>query len=496
MMISDPRFSTFQELTPMATEFHAAHREPGVSRSMPSSATPHYLPYSRRNRNEAFNLHRFPIINENPDQRVTVLYDDEGGPPLLQMRFSALGVPLTDTPTSEPEKEWDKLRLTEPTQSTQIPLKSPPPLDEDDVLPLPNAPFAQEGKNRSSRGSASSMESSIVEIIDVPRRTFSQRLAEARLYRARTRDQIEDQESKTTSPSIERTSDSDDPTPTPGHFFSLSRLSHDPSPTQLHDHMRTDTQSISIQSISDSIQAVQELASQFPTLPSTPSMDFCLEYATPVCGEMTCTSGQFVFAIGSPSDLEVTSDMRDFVPEVSQNDAGFRSLFPHSNRHRRQPSEEDIVRTPRQEHIPRTPTSSNTTATIKQWIASSDPVSPDTGISVTGQRQQLGFGTNPFVPRPFGDTTRTSEWVDDTSDNSIVVYGPSPPHSPDNRGGFSIQSRVAGPRTMERVPTVSTTNRPSLRGRVGPHLKPIVVPRRKSNLPKAIQCSDDGIPLV
>jgi len=486
MMISDPRFSTFQELSPMATGFHSALKARALQTPLEELKPPHYLTFSQRQRqrNEEC-ISRFAnlMVNNNPNQRVTVLYDLEGGPPSLQMRFSVLDVPLNvGIQERGNEGNNNKRRSAKPIRVSS---GLPPPFEVDDPLPLPNAPFAQEGqKNRSNRESASSTASSVVEIINVPRRTISQRLAAARLFHARSRDEVR-QISKDDSPFI---SDSDSQSsqryraPTPGQLGSIS--------TPNGTHMRTDTQSISIKSISDSIQAVQELACQFPTLPSPSSLDDPFEYVSPA--EKTGISRQslFAFAIGSPSDLEG----RYSIAEVSQVDTPTNlGLLPRGNGHSRQLSEEDIARTPRHGHTDSgawTPSSSHTIKPVNY-----DKVPPLTSITHQGPFQSVGF-SKPSPPKPSGDAMRISEWVDDSPNNKVIHE--RVPQRLDNQGGVMIpvHSRpfiVAGPRTMGRAPTLPITSHPSrssLKDRVGSHMKPIVIPSRKPNLPRVVQCWD------
>ena len=486
-MISDPRFSTFQELSPRATGFHSAPRARPLHTSPEELKPPHYLTFSQRQRqrNEEC-ISRFAnlMVNNNPNQRVTVLYDVHGGPPSLQMRFSVLDVPLNVGIQDRGNEGNNKRRSMKPIRVSS---GLPPPFQLNDPLPLPNAPFAQEGqKNRSNRESASSTASSVIEIIDAPRRTISQRLAAARLFHARSRDEVRQ---TSNSPFI---SDSESQfsqlyrAPTPGPLGSISTLNG--------SHTRTDTQSISIKSISDSIQAVQELACQFPTLPSPSSLDGSLDYATPA-GISRHQSSLFALAIGSPSDLEA---VRHSAAEISQVfTPSYLGIFPQGNRHSRRPSEEDIARTPRRGHTNSgawTPSSSHTRDTvITIRPVNYDAVPPLTSTTLQGIPQSAGF-SKPSPPKPSDDATRISEWVDDSP--NIPFVHERVPQRLDNRGGVQIPVHarpfiVAGPRTMGRVPTVSvTTHRSSLKDRVGSNMKPIVIPSRKPNLPRAVQCWD------
>ncbi|KAG9096053.1 hypothetical protein FRC06_009113 [Ceratobasidium sp. 370] len=75
-LISNPRLSTFAQLTPNATQFHNMPRAaPGVARIANNNP-----------------LVDSSALNGSPQTRVTVLYDQKSAP-ILQMRFSGLDVP-------------------------------------------------------------------------------------------------------------------------------------------------------------------------------------------------------------------------------------------------------------------------------------------------------------------------------------------------------------------------------------------------------------------
>jgi len=309
LMISNPRLSTFQELTPTATAFHSAARgvktrsPPHNSQKVAGIKDPHYFSQRHSLPNVQYlgipGTSRFPSIKQTSTnkQRVTVLYDVHGGPPLLHMRFSALDVPspslIADGVQSHPAgtflspKVDGRHRDGAPLSCPSGQLFSPTPLEsdlDDDVLTMPKLPFAHERKTSGSSGiSISSVAPSIAEIISVPRRTISQRRAEARVFRAnsvKTQGKVEDEKQwKDTfgQPAFDMTNVGKD---IPSTLLGSSDACHSEqmrissagtfgpsSPIPVVAHTRTESESISIKSVADSIQAVQELARQFPCLP-------------------------------------------------------------------------------------------------------------------------------------------------------------------------------------------------------------------------------------
>ncbi|KAJ7165327.1 hypothetical protein C8R46DRAFT_867901, partial [Mycena filopes] len=100
MLISNPRFSTFRQLSPTAQEFYTAPRAPTMSEKMATSA-PTAGPSGKTmadipDMNTFSDLKRDVTRTENnglvrPRQRVTVAF--EQGAPTLHMRFSGLEMP-------------------------------------------------------------------------------------------------------------------------------------------------------------------------------------------------------------------------------------------------------------------------------------------------------------------------------------------------------------------------------------------------------------------
>lgn len=111
--ISNPRFSSFRQLSPTATAFHAAPQAPsGLSRA------------STRSEDELQGLRQFAEVRQKRNwQRVTVHFDS--GPPTLHMRFSVLdfpgSTPIAEQVQSRPRSEWAS------PPSRQASLMSSPP---------------------------------------------------------------------------------------------------------------------------------------------------------------------------------------------------------------------------------------------------------------------------------------------------------------------------------------------------------------------------------
>ena len=324
IMISNPRLSTFQELTPTAGTFHSAPR--AAKTRSPGIKVPHYRTYSQRHplSNVQFlgipDTSQFASATTN-NQRVTVLYDDHGGPPLLHMRFSNLDVPspslLANGAQIRPASTYLSPEV-DVSQADGAPLSCPPgqlfssapfelDLDDDD-LTMPKRPFAHERKTSGSSGVSTSSVASMVEIISVPRRTISQRRAEARVFRANSvKARVEFEKDSCGGPAIDTTNGKDITSTLPwGEQMRRSSAgTFGASGANLIEaHTRTESQSTSIRSATDSIQAVQELARQFPCLPAPVSaVDTEFEASEGSCETIRCPSGVFGHAIGSPAEL-------------------------------------------------------------------------------------------------------------------------------------------------------------------------------------------------
>lgn len=204
-IISNPCISTFRQLSPRATSFHAAQQD--SDRQVPSPGLPGMTHFAN-------------IKAENSRQRVAVRYHK--GTPLLHLRFSTLDMPspatIVEDIKSRPQSEW--------------------------ALPQPS--FHQPLNFRYSSDSASSFFAPF-ELVSLPRRTLSQRSARPKLYQAAL--------------------------PT------ASGESLDPNPDSTTSIDPRDVSRVqSMKSLPDSLQAVRDLAGQFPG----PPMAFKLEDEDPM----------------------------------------------------------------------------------------------------------------------------------------------------------------------------------------------------------------------
>jgi hypothetical protein len=150
-IISNPRFSTFRQLSPKATTFHVAQHP---SDTQENSATYRTLPTPGL----PDMAHFADLRAENGHQRVAVRYHQ--GTPLLHLRFSTLDMPspanIVEEIKARPQSELE--------------------------LPQPLFSHHQSG-SRDSSDSASSFFAPF-ELVSAPRRTLSQRSARAQLCQA------------------------------------------------------------------------------------------------------------------------------------------------------------------------------------------------------------------------------------------------------------------------------------------------------------------------
>jgi hypothetical protein len=165
------------------------------------------------------------------------------------MRFSSLAVPEPAITADALGDRSNGILINKPPKKQPIASAKDPAsqqlwnvalqdIDEDE-LQKPTPPFAhQKTGSRISTTSISSTVPSPIELVSLPRRTFSQRRAKARIFQA----------SK-----------------------SLVEQSQPDSSSSVYD--ATEDQSISTKSVCDSIQAVHEFASQFPGPPLLLSVD-------------------------------------------------------------------------------------------------------------------------------------------------------------------------------------------------------------------------------
>lgn len=494
LMISNPRLSTFQELTPTAGAFHSAPRAAITTRSPPGIKVPHYQTHSQRHplSNVQFlgvpDMSQFASATEmsTNNQRVTVLYDVDGGPPLLHMRFSTLDVPspslLANGAQTHPADTSPSPKV-DTSQADDAPLSCPPgqlfssapfelDLDDDD-LTMPKRPFADERRTSGSSGMSTSSVTSMVEIISAPRRTISQRRAEARVFRANSvKAQVEygDEKRPSNRPAFDTSNGNDvaatllTPSdavhpyglPTWGEQMRTSSAgTFGPSDAiPIEAHSRTESQCTSINSATDSIQAVQELASQFPCLPPPASaMDTEFEVSEESCEEIRCPSGVFGYAIGSPAELRDArsrSRLRSFaaVPVSFDGASSFAG---------RQPSTDAFLasRFTAAGSIPQTPLLPHPAGPLppNPW---SFAVAPASSLS----RQSDGFH-EPLSKQDLDhkdqslDTHPISSFSDETTDNSSVLsFSESQRNSVDSCRGSTISTCTVSPGREQVTPRV------------------------------------------
>ena len=217
--ISNPRFSTFHHLSPKATSFHAAQQ---MQSEMREKSATDMTPRAGGLPGMAYFA---DIRAQNGHQRVSVRY--HRGRPLLHLRLSAVEVPSLPAPVKIPQSE-----LGRRPEIIVEEVESRPQSGCDLSPPRPN--FHQPSKSafRDSTDSTPSFYAP-AELVSAPRRTLSQRSARAQLYQA-------------VLPAASRES-----------LYPDSTIAVNPSSMQ------------STKSIPESLQAVQDLAGQFPGTPTT-----------------------------------------------------------------------------------------------------------------------------------------------------------------------------------------------------------------------------------
>ena len=230
--ISNPRHSTFRQLSPKDTTFQK-------STTYKTAGLPDMVHFSNDKA-------------QNGQRRVTVRYD--AGTPSLHMRFSMLDIPspatIADEIKSRPQSEWDA-HLSQPQ---------------------PN--FIQPSKSvfRGSADSATSFAGPF-ELVAIPRRMLSQRSARAQLCRAAS---------------------------------SASREPLYSDPTAVEP--RRDGRVQSVKSIPDSLQAVHDLAGQFPGPPMA-FRDRNTLITHSVWNEVPTDALPKPQALGSPSALQFKENL-------------------------------------------------------------------------------------------------------------------------------------------------------------------------------------------
>jgi len=287
--ISNPRQSTFRQLSPTATGFQGI---PDLSSNIYSSSNekvqslkaPHYTTFSQRQSMQTLqsslpNMDYFSsITGQSEKSRVTVQFNN--GTPKLYMRFSKLEVPspglIANSLKSRPQSEWyssgEKSRPY--TQSSYYFDPEKNSLESDtEELQRPKPSFHHEKADSSYRDSLHSTPSlnGPFEIVNTPVRKLSQEIAKPRIVRARSKS-----ESSKAAPTPIFTS----PLPhniTPETMAVMAfpepiyypPVQPQPSRPTTQEFNSSRVKSMaSVKSVPDSIQAVRELAHQFPGPPA------------------------------------------------------------------------------------------------------------------------------------------------------------------------------------------------------------------------------------
>ncbi|PPR05932.1 hypothetical protein CVT24_006654 [Panaeolus cyanescens] len=326
--ISNPRLSTFRQLSPTATAFHAIPRAPSAllgamnsnekSAPIPELTVPRPIP-SRANMNPIENVARrksklekprprnsvysnsaksLRILDAQPtmeqfislkekasQQRVTVLYN--GGAPTLHMRFSTLDVlnpdMITDKLSSRAPSTWDE-EVYGPgyDRKSGFGIGYVEKLKKDDEETVSDKDSAkgfflgptyealkppQPVYNRDSVSTAAS-HTGPVEIVNTPRRTISVTKApQAMVYRTSRAgtSPIEEEPGSILPAGLQAVGLNRRPTDS-----SLDTISEKSSrmSTRRKSSVRARAKSVSVASQADSIQAVHDLAAQFPGPPT------------------------------------------------------------------------------------------------------------------------------------------------------------------------------------------------------------------------------------
>ena len=400
-IISNPCISTFRQLSPRATSFHAARQD---SDKQEEPATYGTLPTSGLN-----DMTHFANVRaESSRQRVAVRYHK--GTPLLHLRFSTLDMPspatIVEEIKSRPQSEW--------------------------ALPQPSFHQSLNSVFRYSSDSAASFFAPF-ELVSAPRRTLSQRSARAKLYQAAL--------------------------PT------ASGESLDPNPDSTTSIDPWDVSRVqSVKSLPDSLQAVRDLAGQFPGTPMT----FKDEYPMPSMAEAPpipqapgiLSPSEYQFRGPSPSHegFALSDDIRrnsNPSPPVALSDN-------KSVRSTRQPTLYDVT--------PSRAASLNRRASEKKHL---DPFNDDNGED--SYRMDV-FDT---MSRP---ASRSPDAEAETGNLATNL----------NTGKSSRQSRRRRPRSvrpmskkdiqLSRVRSSGEDPRKSRRGNL--QLKEIIIPPRKLDMPE------------
>ncbi|KAF9485602.1 hypothetical protein BDN70DRAFT_532654 [Pholiota conissans] len=265
LQISNPRFSTFRQLSPTAREFHAipSSKRTSIGYITEKSETPkrpHYSTWSQRQstmlQSGLPGMKNFASIKEAKEkQRVTILYNQ--GTPRLYMRFSTLDVP-SPALIAEKVKSRPRSELLESYTKSQVPLhrghQSVSMLSEEDSIIQVPAPFFHRDHpdSESNRDSMNSIPSfGAYEIVDA--RKLPQMTAMAQVYQPPTTVNSASAPNATSAMNF----------PEPVYQAPPIRLDE----RQSQDYNARVKSMASVKSVPDSIKAVRELTHQFPGPP-------------------------------------------------------------------------------------------------------------------------------------------------------------------------------------------------------------------------------------
>ncbi|KAJ2922902.1 hypothetical protein H1R20_g14160, partial [Candolleomyces eurysporus] len=304
-LISNPRLSTFRQVTPpqlngfghlLASPTFNYNRK--IQQSNTSTPETHL-----RSLQEVKGITTFENMTQSPGRRsdrVTVQYRNSGGAPTLQLRFSTGGFPspriIADTVASRPASEWlssnqsrnsissESLRPGNPfwardmesATSSSRPPKGPP----EPSIVQPNGklrPFILADTEKDVRSSMTqSFSESPVEIVTAPQRTLSQSSARARIYQASVKTKLLEgpprsvpapmSDVRQTMVSMYSTDSQDAPSKYQPRKGSMAGPESDVSTVS---KFRIVSDYSTFEARPDSIQAVRELAEQFPGPPLT-----------------------------------------------------------------------------------------------------------------------------------------------------------------------------------------------------------------------------------
>lgn len=286
-LISNPRLSTFRRVdAPQAQLNGFGHLLASptfnynrkVQQSNTSTPETHL-----RSLQEVKGITTFENMNRSPGgrtDRVTIHYRDSNAAPTLQLRFSTGGFPSPRImgDISRPVSEWMSSGQSGKSTSSESLLPSnhswtkdiesassrsrPQQRPSDASIVQPNGklrPFFLSDREKEMRSSMTqSLADSAIEIVTAPQRTLSQSSARARIYQASVKSKLIE------GPPRPNTAPKSDPRQTMASIYST-----DTQDASTVSKFRIVSDYSTFEARPDSIQAVRELAEQFPGPPLT-----------------------------------------------------------------------------------------------------------------------------------------------------------------------------------------------------------------------------------